>query len=253
VTFDVPAEAYRKFMGRFSEPLAPLFAEAAGVAAGQRVLDVGCGPGALTAVLVERLGAGQVSAVDPSQPFVDAVRTRLPGVDVRRSGAESLPYDDDTFDAATAQLVVHFMSDPVAGLREMARVTRPGGAVAATVWDYAGGTGPLTTFWAAVRDLDPGNEGESRLAGARQGHLVALREEAGVPGAVESRLAVSSRFAGVDEWWEPYTHGVGPAGTYVAGLEPDARDRLRAHCAELLPEPPFEVHAVAWCAVGRVE
>ena len=234
--------------------LARVFADAAGIGTGggQRVLDVGCGPGALTAVLVERLGAGQVSAVDPSESFVDAVRDRLPGVDVRRSGAESLPYDDDTFDVATAQLVVHFMADPVAGLREMARVTRPGGVVAANVWDYAGGTGPLTTFWNAVHDIDPDEVGESQLAGASQGHLVALLEEAGVADVTEGRLAVFSRFASVSEWWEPYTHGVGPAGSYVAALDPDARDRLRTHCAELLPEPPFVVDAVAWCAVGRV-
>src|SRR3954462_15347958 len=117
-------------MGRYSGPLAPAFADFAGVAAGERVLDVGCGPGALTAELVERLGADDVSAVDPSESFVAAARVRPPDVDVPQAAAEELPFEDDAFGAALAQLVVHFMADPVAGVREMARVTSEGGVVA---------------------------------------------------------------------------------------------------------------------------
>jgi ubiquinone/menaquinone biosynthesis C-methylase UbiE len=127
VSFDVSADAYLRFMGQYSEPLAVLFADLAGIGPGQRVLDVGCGPGALTAQLVSRTGADAVSAVDPSPSFTAAVRERLPGVDVRRSAAEKLPFPEGAFDAALAQLVVHFMADPVAGLREMSRVSRPGG------------------------------------------------------------------------------------------------------------------------------
>ncbi len=250
MTFDVPADAYGRFMGRYSEPLAVQFVDALDVAAGTRALDVGCGPGALTAVLVDRLGVDAVSAADPSPSFVSAVGERIPGLDVRLSSAEDLPFADDSVELAVAQLVVHFMSDPVAGLREMARVTRPGGRVAANVWDYAGGTGPLNLFWGAVHDLDPSNVGESQLAGTREGQLASLLTEAGLRGVTDGRIAVTSLFATFEEWWEPYTLGVGPAGAYVAGLEPDARDRLRAHCASLLPDPPFEVEAVAWWAVG---
>ncbi len=136
--FDVAAEAYDQYMGRYSRLLSPQMADLAGVRRGQRVLDVGCGPGALTAELVTRLGAAAVAAVDPSEPFVAAARDRHPGVEVLRASAEQLPFADRTFDAALAQLVVHFMSDPVAGLVEMARVTRPGGVVVACVWDHAG-------------------------------------------------------------------------------------------------------------------
>src|ERR1700722_16616154 len=143
-------------MGRYSEPLAVQFADLARVGHGQRVLDVGCGPGALTAELVRRTGADAVSAVEPSASFVAAVAERLPGVDVRRSAAEQLPFPADAFDAALAQLVVHFMADPVAGLREMSRVPRPGGVVAACVWDHAGERGPLTPFWSAGRELHAG-------------------------------------------------------------------------------------------------
>src|SRR5688500_12580682 len=120
-------------MGRYSVPLAPQLADLAKVSAGQRVLDVGCGPGALTAELVTRLGPDAVSAVDPSEPFVAAARERHPGVNVQRAAVEELPFEDRAFDAALAQLVVHFMANPVAGLREMARVTRPDGVVAACV------------------------------------------------------------------------------------------------------------------------
>jgi ubiquinone/menaquinone biosynthesis C-methylase UbiE len=143
MSFNVSADAYLRFMGRYSEPMASQFADLAGVSPGQRVLDVGCGPGALTAELVRRLGPGEVSAVEPSAPFAAAARQRLPDVDIQQAQAEQLPFPDAVFDAALAQLVVHFMADPVAGLREMGRVTRPGGVVAACVWDHAGGRGPL--------------------------------------------------------------------------------------------------------------
>jgi ubiquinone/menaquinone biosynthesis C-methylase UbiE len=127
VSFDVSPEAYTRFMGRYSEPLAALFADLAGVRRGQRALDVGSGPGALTAELVSRLGPDAVCAVDPSEPFAAAVSERCPGVDVRLATAEQLPFDDGAFDVTLAQLVVPFMRSPVAGLREMARVTRNGG------------------------------------------------------------------------------------------------------------------------------
>src|SRR5438128_2448170 len=159
--FAVGADAYDRFMGRYSVPLAPELADFAGIASGQRVLDVGCGTGALTAELVRRVGPAAVSAVDPSESFVVAARERHPRVDVLRAAAEQLPYGDESFDAALAQLVVHFMADPVAGLREMVRVTRTQGVVAACVWDHAGGGGPLSLFWEAARGLDSDVEDES--------------------------------------------------------------------------------------------
>lgn len=248
--FTVAAEAYDRFMGRYSTPLAPLLADLAGVAAGQRVLDVGCGPGALTAELVRRVGPESVSAVDPSEPFVAAARERHPGVAVRLGPAERLPFEDGEFDASLAQLVVHFMSDPVAGLREMARVTRPGGVVAACVWDHAHGGGPLSRFWELVRELDPDVVDESELAGARQGHLAELFAEAGLGQVEETSLSVAVDYADFDEWWEPMTQGVGPAGVYVAGLEPERRTALRDLCREALPAGALTVAARAWAARG---
>lgn len=251
MSFDVGADAYGRFMGRYSEPLAEQFARLVNARAGQRALDVGCGPGALTAVLAQRLGAQSVSAVDPSASFVSAVGPRLPGVDVRLASAEELPFADGEFDLVLAQLVVHFMADPVAGIAEMARVTRAGGTVAACVWDLAGESGPLATFWRAVADLDPDARDESERAGAAEGQLVELFTSAGLRRVDGTALTVSTSFADFDDWWQPYTLGVGPAGAYVAGLDDRHRARLRAHCAQLLPSGPFMVEATAWTATAQ--
>ncbi|HEX5512493.1 MAG TPA: class I SAM-dependent methyltransferase [Actinomycetales bacterium] len=251
MTFAVSAGAYDRFMGRFSVPLAERLVERADVHAGQRVLDVGCGPGALTTKLVERLGTDSVSAVDPSPTFIDAVRARLPGIDVHRATAENLPFPDGAFDAALAQLVVHFMKDPVAGIREMARVTRRGGLVGASVWDHAGGTGPLALFWQAAREVSPKAPDESGLAGTGEGQLTEIFSRAGLQDVQEDRLTVTVEFATFEDWWEPFTLGVGPAGSYVRSLDEAGRSALRERCEELLPHEPFEITASAWCTLAR--
>ena len=251
MSFDVGEDTYGAFMGRYSEPLAAKFAALLHVHDGQRALDVGCGPGALTAVLAERLGADSVAAVDPSASFVSAARARLPEVDIRQGAAESLPFADSEFDLAATQLVVHFMSDPAAGIAEMARVTRPGGLVSACVWDHAGGRGPLAVFWRAVRDLDPAARDESDLPGVRDGDLLELLGHAGLGDAMQTTLTVGATFADFDEWWHPFTLGVGPAGAYLAALEPAHRESLRIRCTQLLPAGPVNVSATAWAAWAR--
>ena len=250
MSFRVGADAYDRFMGCYSVQLAPLLADFASVTVGQRVIDVGCGPGALTTELVKRVGATAVSAVDPSESFVEAARQRHPGVDVQHAGAEQLPFDDGTFDAALAQLVVHFMADPVVGLGEMRRVTRPDGIIAACVWDFAGGSGPLSVFWEAARRLDPVVDGEASLAGARQGHLGELYRAVGLHDVKETVLTVSVEYPSFEEWWEPFTFGVGVAGDHLASLDADRRDLLRDQCRALLPAAPFVVYGRAWAARG---
>jgi len=250
VSFAVTADAYDRFMGRYSARLAPQLADYAGVRSGQRVIDIGCGPGAVTSELVDRLGPTNVFAVDPSEPFVAAVRERFPTVDVRLAAAEQLPFPDKAFDAALAQLVVHFMSDPVAGLSEMARVVRHDGVVAACVWDHAGEQGPLNVFWQAARELDPDVKDESQLAGAREGHLAELFVNAGLRGVEATALVATVFHASFEDWWGPFTLGVGPAGAHAAGLEADRRAELRERCRELLPTAPFELAARAWTARG---
>ena len=251
MSFAVADGAYDRFMGRYSAPLAPRFLDFAKVDRGP-VLDVGCGPGALTAVLVERFGADTVAAADPSEPFVAAARERHPGVRVELAPAEAMPFDDGQFAASLAQLVVHFMSDPVAGLREMTRVTREGGVIAACVWDLAGGGAPLSPFWGAARQLDPDVDDESALAGAREGHLAELFDAAGVRDIADGATSVEVEHATFDEWWEPYTLGVGPAGVHVAGLDEATRAELRERCRDLLPDAPFTIEARAWAARGVV-
>ena len=251
MSFEVSADAYGRFMGRFSGPLADAFTDAVGVAEGQRALDVGCGAGALTDVLVDRLGVEQVAAVDPSESFVDVVRARYPGMDVRRCAAEDLPFPDQTFDVVLAQLVVHFMTDPVRGLAEMRRTAVPGGVVAATVWDHAGDLGPLAAFWPVVRTLDPDTPDESHLPGVAEGHLAELFAEAGLPDVESTALTIQVPHSSFEDWWEPFTFGVGPAGTYVASLDEAARDRLRDACRQSLPDGPFTTTATSWTAWAR--
>lgn len=244
------AESYDRFMGRYSSLLSAQMADFAGVRAGQRVIDVGCGPGALTAELVRRLGAEAVTAVDPSAPFVAAARARHPAVDVQQAAAEHLPFPDRAFDAAIAQLVVHFMADPIAGLVEMARVTRPDGVVAACVWDYGGGRDPLANFWQAARDLDSAVRDESGLAGAREGHLAQLFAAANLRDIEATALSLSLGHVSFEEWWEPYTYGIGPAGAYLASLDGEHQAQLRELCRARLPAGPFVITASAWAARG---
>ncbi|WP_193509271.1 class I SAM-dependent methyltransferase [Cryobacterium sp. BB736] len=253
MSFDtVAADAYDRFMGRYSRLLSPQLADFAGVAAGQRALDVGCGTGALTAELSARLGEDAVAAIDPAPRFVEATQQRHPGAKVVQARAEDLPFGDDAFDVALAQLVVHFMRNPVVGLSEMRRVTRQGGVVAACVWDFTGGRSPLSLFWRVAGETDPGLFDESERAGTSEGDLERLFGAAGFADIVGSALEVSMEHAGFDEWWQPYTAGVGPAGEYLARADADRRDHIRERCRAELPDGPFTVTAVAWAARGTV-
>ncbi len=252
MSFEVPAAAYDRFMGVHSRQLASQMIDLAGLTPDDRVLDVGCGPGALTTELVQLLGADSVAAIDPSESFVAAARERHPGVNVQRGTAEALPHPDSAFDAALAQLVVHFMADPVAGIREMARVTRPDGVVAACVWDHAGERSPLAPFWAGAHQLDLDVLDESGLAGAREGHLVELFEASGLRDVEQSEVVARIEYASVDDWFEPFALGVGPAGAAYAKLDPQQKAELDERCREILGPPPFELVSVAWAARGVV-
>jgi len=260
MSFEVAATAYDQFMGRFSKPLAAAFADwafadrafadRADADPAATALDVGCGPGALTEVLAVRLGAASVTAVDPSRPFVEAARERMPAVHVVEAPAEALPFDDGSFGAVFAQLVVHFMTDPARGITEMRRVTRPGGVVALNVWDFENHRAPQSLFFRALLEVMPDADDEVARAGARRGQLAELLRGAGCADVEQSELAVSIRFASFEDWWEPYTLGVGPAGAQLARLDNETRDAVRRRCEELLPSGAFSIDAVAWAAKG---
>ena len=210
--FTAAVENYDRFMGRYDTGLAAKFADAAGVRAGMRVLDVGCGPGALTLELAGRVGEDKVAAIDPAPEFAAACQARIPGADVREGVAESLPWDDGTFDAAMCSLVVAWMSDADRGIGEMARVTKPGGTVAAAMWDIPGGGLPmLSHFWRAAREIDPTiADGQSR-AGVSEGDLIERFRRAGLQDVTGGMLETSVDYAGFDDYWEPFTGAAGPA------------------------------------------
>ena len=251
--FTSPADAYDRFMGRYTRTLAPALTDAAGVTDGMRVLDVGCGPGGLTHVLAERLGAENVAAVDPAPQFAAACRERHPGADVREGAAEALPWEDGSFDAALACLVVAFMADADQGLREMARVTRPGGVVAACMWDLdEGGMTMLKTFWSAARELDPSVKGERVRVGVSRGDIAERLRRAGLQDVVDGDLEARADYAGFDDFWDPFTFAVGPAGAHLAALPVEQQQRIRELCRAKLPDGPFSLTARAWYARGSV-
>lgn len=253
-TFQVTGSAYDAFMGRYSRPLAVQFADEAGVTAGMAALDVGCGPGALTAELVGRLGAGSVSACDPSTSFLQECASRYPGVDVRAGRAEAVPFDDHSFDVVLSQLVLHFVSDPALTGAEMRRVLRPGGQAAACVWDFAAGMEMLRHFWDAALSVDPDAPDEAvTLRFGGEGEIAELFGSVGFEEVTETLLSVSSTYADFEELWSGFTAGIGPAGAYCSSLPEQAQAQVRAELFRGLgsPDGPFALGAVARCVTGR--
>jgi SAM-dependent methyltransferase len=255
--FHVPAEAYDRFVGRYGHALAARLIQWAGVEPGDRALDVGCGPGALTGALVALLGADRVSAVEPSTAFAAACRQRYPGACVEIARAESLPFPDRSFDCALAQLVVNFMDDPDAGVREMKRVTRVGGSVAAAVWDYQGEMTLLRHFWDAAAAIDEGAalRDEARLMRlCTPGALEDLWRRAGLTQIESDGATVAARYTDFDDLWRPLESGVGPAGAFLIAQPVERRRALQHEMRRRLGvgDGAFELSARAWIITGRV-
>jgi SAM-dependent methyltransferase len=249
----VAGEAYDRFMGRYSAELARPFADFAGVGTDMFVLDVGCGPGAFTSAVLERVGAGRVCAIDPTPGFVEACRARHRGVDVRRASAERIPFEDGRFDCAAAQLVFHFVHDPLAAVAEMTRVVRPGGVVAACVWDFAEGMRMLRSFWDAASIVDPHAPDEARtMRFGAEGELAQLLAGGGLTEVRETTLQVTSLYSGFDELWQGFAAGAGPVGSYYVALPAQVQAEIRNTLYDLLGQPAgeFSLAAVARAARG---
>ena len=257
-TFRSSADAYDRHVGRYGASLAAALIAFARVEPGMRALDVGSGPGALTAALAERLGEARVAAAEPSEPFAEACRARLPGVQVVAASAEELPFADDAFDATLSQLVVNFMPDPEAGVRKMARVTRPGGVVASCVWDYAGEMTLLRAFWDAARDVDPARGAAADegvvMRWCGEGELEELWRNAGLSDIRSGRLDARAVYTSFEDLWAPLPTGIAPSGAFVKSLDDAGRAALRdAYRSRLgVGEEPFELSARAWAVAGTV-
>jgi SAM-dependent methyltransferase len=255
LTFRTTPEAYDSHVGRYGADLARELIGLATVAAGDRALDVGCGTGLLTAELAAVLGASNVAAIDPSAPFAASCQARVAGADVRVGRAEDLPFDDEIFDAVFSQLALNFMSDPVAGVTEMRRVARPGGMIAACVWDYAGEMALLRTFWDAARTVDPASvvldEGVT-MPHCTPAELSALWTGAGLHDVEVAVLMPSVSYSSFDSLWQPFLAGVAPSGAYTAGLDEGNRAALRDEffCQLGSPQGPLVLTARAWAVVG---
>lgn len=248
---------YDRHVGRYNAELARVLISFAGVRPGQRVLDVGCGPGALTGELATVVGTDHVAAVDPSPVFAEACRARLPGVDVRVASAEELPFADAAFDHALAQLVVNFMADAAGGVTEMRRVTRPGGRVSAATWDYEREMIFLRRFWDAAvatnREAVAWDEGIT-MRYCNPDELRHLLASTGLVDIAVSSAVPHAVYANFDDLWEPITGGIGPSGVYVRSLDEQGRQALKDAYRHLLGvgDAPFELMARAWLACGVV-
>jgi SAM-dependent methyltransferase len=251
-------DAYERYMGRWSRALAHQFLAWLRPPAAAHWLEVGCGTGALTTAIVSSCGPHSVVACDPSEPFIDHARRHLadPRVTFVVGGADALPPHDSSFDLAVSALVLNFLPVPGETLALLRQRLRPGGAVAACVWDYAGAMEFLRVFWDAATAVD------GRAATLDEGRrfplcsaqaLHALFDAAGLTQVETGAIEIETRFAGFEDYWEPFLRGTGPAPAFVAGLEPPARDDLRERLRRSLPAAAggaIHLRARAWSVRG---
>ncbi|MFO1143398.1 MAG: class I SAM-dependent methyltransferase [Amaricoccus sp.] len=249
-------DSYEAYMGRWSRQVAARFLDRLGVAAGADWIEVGCGTGALTAAIVARAAPRSVLAVEPSEAFLAGARASVadPRVRFEPGRAEALPAADAAADVAVSGLVLNFVADRPAALREMRRVLRPDGRLAFYVWDYpGGGLAFVDAFWKAAAELDPAAAGldEARRFGfCTRDALAADCVAAGLDPEVVP-LTIPTPFADFDDYWRPFTLGAGPAPGYCTTLDAGARTRLRDRLRALLGAGPVAMQARAWAVECR--
>jgi ubiquinone/menaquinone biosynthesis C-methylase UbiE len=228
------ADGYEAFMGRWSKRLAPVFLDFAGIRDGERVLDVGCGTGSLTFSITERSDVASIEAIDFEEPFVEALRqqNKDPRITARQGDACALTFEDRQFDRALSLLVLHFVSDPAKAISEMRRVVRPGGVVAATVWDTFGGMPSQRMFWDTFCAIEPAAV-ERRSLGlvrpmTRPGELAKAFAAAGLEQVTEAFLTIRMDFRNFDDYWQPLINGQGTLAAFLSTLPATTTDRLQA-------------------------
>jgi SAM-dependent methyltransferase len=254
------AAGYEQLMGRWSQKLAPVFIDFAGIADGEKILDVGCGTGSLTFALARAADLGEIAAIDYSPVFVEETirRNRDPRIKVRQADACALPFADGAFDRALALLVLHFVPEAGKAVAEMRRVVRPGGVVAAAVWDHLGGMpGMRMMIDAAAALSESGRQLRSRYCFQpmmQPGEMKRTFVEQGLAGVTETELLIRMDYENFEDYWAPIAAGEGPLGKYAAALDAAERARLEGAVRDAYeagrPDGPRSFANVAWACRG---
>ena len=254
------ASAYERYMGRWSRELAPLLVRFAGVRDGDVVADLGSGTGALSDAVAAAAPSSHIFGIDQSAPYIDFARARHPGDRVRFEvgDARRLPVADATFDRTLSLLILNFIPDPEQALMEMIRVTRPGGTIAAAVWDYGEGMEMLRFFWdeAVAINPDAARKDERHMPLCRNGELASLWRKHALQDVSGEALTIEARFSSFDDYWSPFLEKQGPAGAHVATLSAGDREQLRLKLERRLLgdgiDRPIVLGARAWAVRGIV-
>jgi len=249
-------DAYERLMGRWSRLAGEVFLDWLDVPTNLRWLDVGCGNGAFTEVLMARCAPSEVIALDPSESQIAFARTRpgAPAADFRIGDAQALPFGDDRFDVAAMALVLTFLSDPHKAVSEMARVVRPGGWVGTYMWDVPGGGTPVHPIYVAIESLGMPSPRPPGAEVSRRDAMQALWNDTGLK-SIETRvIRIPVVYANFDDFWNSNSVPVGPQGKAIQEMSPRVREQLRARVRErfLTNDGRIAYEAFANAIKGRV-